>query len=184
NESKATGGGSAILPTPAIGGVGLMADYDAMAAIGFQNEGDGIWLIGGEGSHLGQSLWLREIHGREEGTPPPVDLAVERKNGEYVRALIIAGTANAVHDVSDGGLLVAITEMALVGGIGAQIDIELTAETAFGEDQGRYVVTAPAGVGVPGATLIGTVGSSSVGGVRLDDLREANLAFFRDWMED
>ena len=85
NESKATGGGSAILPTPAIGGVGLMLDHTKMATIAFKAAGDVIWLIGPQGSHLGQSLYLREIHGREEGPPPPVDLAAERRNGEQVR---------------------------------------------------------------------------------------------------
>ena len=75
----------AILPTPAIGGVGLLDDTFKMATIGFKNEGDVVWLIGVAGGHLGQSLWLRELHGREEGLPPPVDLAAERKAGE-VRA--------------------------------------------------------------------------------------------------
>src|SRR3546814_8617382 len=70
NESKATGGGSAILPTPAIGGIGLLKDVDGMATVAFKNEGDAIWLIGGEGTHLGQSIWLREIAGREAGDAP------------------------------------------------------------------------------------------------------------------
>ncbi len=64
NESKATGGGSAILPTPAIGGVGVLDDVGTMTTIGFKAEGDVIWLLGQEGTHLGQSLWLREIAGR------------------------------------------------------------------------------------------------------------------------
>ncbi|OJW76663.1 MAG: phosphoribosylformylglycinamidine synthase II [Sphingomonadales bacterium 63-6] len=183
NESKATGGGSAILPTPAIGGVGLLDDYSKMATIAFKKEGDAIWLIGGETGHLGQSLWLRELHGREAGAPPPVDLAAERKHGEEVRALIKAQAVTAVHDISDGGLLVAIAEMALAGGIGAQLDVELDAAKAFGEDQGRYVVTAPAGVEIPGAQRLGTVSGSSVAGVSLQALREANESFFKDWME-
>ncbi|HZF46606.1 MAG TPA: phosphoribosylformylglycinamidine synthase subunit PurL, partial [Sphingomonadaceae bacterium] len=183
NESKATGGGSAILPTPAIGGVGLLDDYSKMATIAFKKEGDAIWLIGGETGHLGQSLWLRELHGREAGAPPPVDLAAERKHGEEVRALIKAQAVTAVHDISDGGLLVAIAEMALAGGIGAQLDVELDAAKAFGEDQARYVVTAPAGVEIPGARRIGTVSGSSVAGVSLQALREANESFFKDWME-
>ncbi|MDE2301696.1 MAG: phosphoribosylformylglycinamidine synthase subunit PurL, partial [Sphingomonadales bacterium] len=183
NESKATGGGSAILPTPAIGGVGLMRDHATMMTLSFKNAGDAIWLIGGTGTHLGQSLWLREAHGREDGPPPPVDLARERQHGELVRALIAAGTVNAVHDVSDGGLLVALVEMALAGDVGCTLEIALDAAIAFGEDQARYAVTAPAGVSVQGATRIGTVGGDSVGGVGLAALREANEAFFRDWME-
>jgi len=183
NESKATGGGSAILPTPAIGGVGLMMDYSTMATIGFKAEGDGIWLVGSDGEHLGQSLWLREVHGREEGPPPSVDLGEERHNGEMVRQLIADRTVNAVHDISDGGLLVAIAEMALAGGKGCTLDIDLDAGSAFGEDQSRYIVTASAGVSVDGARRIGSVGGNSVMGIDLAKLREANEAFFRDWMD-
>jgi phosphoribosylformylglycinamidine synthase len=183
NESKATGGGSAILPTPAIGGVGLLSDYDRMAKIGFSTDGDTVWLIGEQGSHLGQSVWLREIANQQAGAPPPVDLASERANGEAVRALIEAGAVNAVHDISDGGLLVALAEMALAGGKGIALDGTLSTAQAFGEDQGRYLVTAPAGVEIPGAVRIGTVGGSTIAGVDLAALREANEGFFRDWME-
>ena len=183
NESKATGGGSAILPTPAIGGVGLMADHEVMATIPFKAEGDVIWLIGGEGTHLGQSIWLREVHGREEGPAPAVDLAAERANGELVRDLIAQGKLTAVHDLSDGGLLVALAEMAMASGLGCSLDITLNTAQAFGEDQSRYVVTALPGVDVPGARKIGTVGGDSVAGVAVKDLRERNEAFFRDWME-
>ena len=183
NESKATGGGSAILPTPAIGGVGLMADHTKMATIGFKAEGDAIWLIGGAGSHLGQSMWLREIAGREAGEAPCVDLGVERANGDKIRALVNAGTVNAVHDVSDGGLIVALAEMALASGIGCEVSDDLGTGAAFGEDQSRYVVTAPQGVRIEGAVLIGTVGGDAVAGVSLTELREASDSFFRDWME-
>src|SRR3546814_18063757 len=82
-----------------------------MATVAFKNEGDAIWLIGGEGTHLGQSIWLREIAGREAGDAPRVDMAAERANAEAVRALIAAGKVNEVHDISDGGLLVAVGEM-------------------------------------------------------------------------
>jgi len=183
NESKATGGGSAILPTPAIGGVGLMEDHSAMATIAFKNAGDAIWLLGGQGTHLGQSLWLREVAGREAGAPPPVDLAAERSHGESVRQLIETGAANAVHDISDGGLLVALAEMALASNLGCELTIALTAASAFGEDQGRYIVTAQAGALIENAVQIGTVGGSNVAGVEITTLREANEAFFRDWME-
>ena len=183
NESKATGGGSAILPTPAIGGVGLMEDHSGMATIAFKNAGDAIWLLGGEGTHLGQSLWLREVAGLEAGAPPPVDLAAERSRGEAIRWLIETGKATAVHDISDGGLLVALAEMALAGKIGCELTIPLTAASAFGEDQGRYIVTAPADVFVENAVQIGTVGGTTVAGIEITALREANEAFFRDWME-
>ena len=183
NESKATGGGSAILPTPAIGGVGLMADHTKMATIAFKSEGDVIWLLGGDGTHLGQSLWLREVQGREAGDAPVVDLKAERKRGEQVRKGISEGILSAVHDISDGGLLVALAEMALAGGLGCVLNGSLSTAQAFGEDQGRYVVTAPIGVELEGATRLGTVGGDRVAGVALADLREANDAFFRDWME-
>ena len=183
NESKATGGGSAILPTPAIGGVGLMLDHTKMATIAFKAEGDGIWLIGEAGSHLGQSLWLREIHGREEGPPPPVDLAAERRNGKLVRQLISDGTVTAVHDVSDGGVMVALAEMAMRSDLGAVLDLPMDAAQAFGEDQARYVVTATAGAAVPGAIRLGTVRGSELAGIPVARLREANEAFFKDWME-
>ncbi|MBB3860467.1 phosphoribosylformylglycinamidine synthase [Novosphingobium hassiacum] len=183
NESKATGGGSAILPTPAIGGVGLMLDHTIMATIAFKNEGDAIWLVGGEGTHLGQSLYLREIAGREAGDAPKVDLALERKNGEQVREWISAGKLTAVHDISDGGLLVALTEMALASNKGCALDIPLDTAMAFGEDQSRYIVTTAPNDTLEGATRIGSVGGTEVAGVDVITLREANEAFFREWME-
>lgn len=191
NESKATGGGSAILPTPAIGGVGLMENHETMAKIAFKAEGEAIFVIGHSNGHLGQSLWLREVHGREEGAPPPVDLAAERAHGEFVRQLIAEGKVSAVHDVSDGGLLVALAEMAMASGIGCQLSEIGDHFTAFGEDQGRYIVTSAVAdtiqaAGIP-MTRIGTTGGTAVSGpgfaVEIASLREANEAFFKDWME-
>jgi phosphoribosylformylglycinamidine synthase len=191
NESKATGGGSAILPTPAIGGVGIMEDVSKMATMAFKNEGDGIFVIGDSNGHLGQSLWLRELHGREDGAPPPVDLAQERGHAEFVRQLIHDGKVNAVHDVADGGLLVALTEMALASNKGCALEEIGDAFTAFGEDQARYVVTSAAAdqiqaAGIP-MTRIGTVGGASVAGPGFDvpiaTLRAAHDSFFKDWME-
>ena len=147
NESKATGGGSAILPTPAIGGVGLLADYAKSATIAFKDSGDIILAVGARGGHLGQSLWLREcrgLEGRDGGAPPPVDLDAERRTGDLIRAAITAGQLTAVHDVADGGVAVAIAEMALAGNIGAMIDRRQPYDCArsfFAEDQGVYIVT-------------------------------------------
>jgi phosphoribosylformylglycinamidine synthase len=178
NESKATGGGSAILPTPAIGGVGLLADWSTSATIALKAAGEDILLIGGTTGHLGQSLYLREILGREAGAPPTVDLAAERQAGELIRRLILEGRVTAVHDVSDGGLLVAATEMALAGGIGAELDT-LSAAQAFGEDQGRYLVTVSSGIEIEGAVRIGrTIDRSAVYGIPLADLRRAHEDFF------
>src|SRR5437660_1033481 len=140
--------GRAILPTPTIGGVGVIADFTRAATLAFKQEGEAILLIGETAGWLGQSLYLREICEREEGAPPPVDLAAERNNGDLVRALIAEGIATAVHDVSDGGLLVAIAEMAMASGIGAELDRPPLPGHAFwfGEDQARYVVTVAPGV--------------------------------------
>jgi phosphoribosylformylglycinamidine synthase len=141
NESKATGGGSAILPTPAIGGVGLLQDWRKSATIGFGAEGNDIILVGGDGDHLGQSIWLDEVHKRREGSPPSVNLDNERRSAAFVRMLIESGEITAVHDISDGGLLVAIAEMALASGIGAELE-QMTTAQAFGEDQARFVLAA------------------------------------------
>ena len=114
--------GRAILPTPTIGGVGVLDDFEKSATIAFKAADQAILLIGETKGWLGQSIYLREICEREEGAPPPVDLAAERRNGDFVRALIAEGTATAVHDVSDGGLLVAVAEMAMASGIGAELE--------------------------------------------------------------
>src|SRR5688500_6244890 len=106
NESKATGGGSAILPTPAIGGIGLLEDWEKSVGIGFHAENQDIALIGLRRAHLGQSLWLQEIEGRRDGVSPSVDLDAERRTGEFIRFLIDSGEVTSVHDVSDGGPLV------------------------------------------------------------------------------
>jgi len=190
NESKATGGGSAILPTPAIGGVGLLGDHEKMATIAFKGEGQDIVVLGYNYDQLGQSVYLREIHGRVEGPAPTVDLELERKMGEAVRALIHDGVVTAVHDVSDGGLLVSIAEMALAGNIGAELD-GMNAGLAFGEAQGRYVVTLPDADVLEGRDLpmmrIGKTGGEAleVNGkpITLSALRTAHESFFRDWME-
>ena len=135
----------AILPTPTIGGVGLLDEFTKSMTLAFKAEGEAILLIGETRGWLGRSLYLRDICGREEGAPPPVDLAAERRHGDFVRELIRAGLVTAVHDVSDGGLLVALAEMAMASGIGAVLaapsDIPAHAFW-FGEDQARYVVTA------------------------------------------
>jgi phosphoribosylformylglycinamidine synthase subunit PurL len=182
NESKATGGGSAILPTPAIGAVGLLKDWSKATNIAFKSEGEAIFVIGATRGHLGQSLWLRELHGREDGAPPPVDLAAEKKLGKLVQKLVSLGKVTAVHDVSDGGLLVAIAEMALAGGIGAKLDL-LNVKNAFGEDQGRYIVTAPKKSDIEGAFQIGITGGASVAGATLADLRAAHEGFFPALMD-
>jgi phosphoribosylformylglycinamidine synthase II len=136
--------GSAILPTPVIGGVGLIADATKAVDLALKRDGHALVLIGDTRGHLGASLYLREIEGREAGPPPPVDLAAERRNGDFVRAMIEAGQVAACHDISDGGLLVAIAEMAMAGGRGVTLAAPLASVAAhawlFGEDQARYLI--------------------------------------------
>jgi phosphoribosylformylglycinamidine synthase subunit PurL len=139
--------GRGILPTPTIGGVGLIPDWSKMARTGFAAEGEVILLVGAPpswGTHLGQSIYLRDLHQRRDGPPPPVDLLHERRAGDFVRRLIRSGAATAVHDLSDGGLAVGLAEMAIASGIGAtvnQLDGLDPIPVFFGEDQGRYLVT-------------------------------------------
>nr|WP_319485716.1 phosphoribosylformylglycinamidine synthase subunit PurL [uncultured Cohaesibacter sp.] len=135
--------GEAILPTPAIGAVGLLPDVMVSVGNGFVADGDAILLVGGHGSEMGQSSYLSELHGREEGAPPPVDLAIEKKHGTFVREAIRAGEINAAHDISDGGLGVAVAEMAIRAGLGCTIELpsEDTHIAFYAEDQARYLIT-------------------------------------------
>ncbi|MCR6634530.1 phosphoribosylformylglycinamidine synthase subunit PurL [Devosia sp.] len=139
--------GRGILPTPTIGGVGLLPDWQKSVRIGFTAANQPILLIGGpalRGTHLGQSIYLRDLFDRRDGDAPHVDLAAERKTGDFVRKLIRSGVVTACHDLSDGGLGVALAEMAISGGIGATVvDVEGHDPLLqyFGEDQGRYLVT-------------------------------------------
>ena len=136
--------GRGILPTPSIGGVGLLDDFTRSATLAFKAEGETILLIGDTQGWLGQSLYQLMFSDKVEGAPPDVDLADELKAGKLIRALIREGRVSAVHDCSDGGLLVAIAEMALAGGKGAELfpyEGKLPSHAIwFGEDQGRYVV--------------------------------------------
>jgi phosphoribosylformylglycinamidine synthase len=137
--------GRAILPTPVIGGVGLIDDLSRMATVPFKAEGHTLVLIGETAGHLGRSAYLRQVLGRDDGPAPAVDLDIERRNGDLVRALIGDGLVAACHDISDGGLAVAVAEMAMAAGIGATLappaglSIPLHA-WLYGEDQARYVL--------------------------------------------
>jgi phosphoribosylformylglycinamidine synthase subunit PurL len=190
--------GRAILPTPTIGGVGLLDDFTKSMTLGFKGEGEAILLVGETAGWLGQSLYLREICGREEGAPPPVDLGGERSRGDFVRGLIRDRLVTAVHDVSDGGLLVALAEMAMASGIGAVLENPtniLAHGFWFGEDQGRYVLTAGAedakrisarahGAGVPLRT-IGTTGGHVLAVANERPVAVAQLRdHFEAWLPD
>jgi phosphoribosylformylglycinamidine synthase subunit PurL len=201
NETRNDDGSSlAILPTPAIGGVGLLDDHQKMATIAFKAEGEHLVLIGHTKGHVGQSLWLELCQGHRRGPPPPVDLAAERRAGECICKLIADGLVTAVHDCSDGGAAVAVAEMALAGNIGLDMtvvqEIPNPGAILFGEDQGRYVVTttdpdavrAAANAAQLFTVPIGTTGGNSIsfdlvgrGGrqsVSLADLRAAHEGFF------
>lgn len=141
--------GQSVQPTPAVGGVGLFRDATKRSTSAFTEMGHTILLIGSTAGHLGSSLYLRELCGSEEGAPPPVDLELEKKHGRMVQSLIADGRlVSACHDISDGGLLVALAEMCIGKGIGAQVrfqtDLPLHAY-AFGEDQARYLIAVPPG---------------------------------------
>jgi phosphoribosylformylglycinamidine synthase len=185
--------GEGILPTPAIGGVGLMADVTKMATVAFKRSGDVIILIGETKGHLGQSIYLREIENREEGAAPPVDLALEKTHGDFVRGLIEAGRVDTVHDVSDGGLLVAIAEMSLPRGIGASVGLAGQADAIpfwFGEDQARYVIAAPfaqaekivAEARAAGIT-VAELGKTGGDVIKLDDKHGIGVASLKDGFE-
>lgn len=137
--------GKGILPTPTIGGVGVLADVTRHATIAIKGAGEVIFLIGETTGWLGQSAYLATVCGLEQGAPPPVDLGAERRNGDLVRRLIQTGEVTAVHDLSDGGLAVALAEMAMAGGTGAIVSALPAGPlhgVLFGEDQARYLVTA------------------------------------------
>ncbi|MFT9062288.1 MAG: phosphoribosylformylglycinamidine synthase subunit PurL [Acetobacter persici] len=144
NETRQPDGSAlAILPTPAIGALGVLDDVQKAVGLGMA-ENKAVVLIGETRGELGQSIWLREILGREDGAPPPVDLAAEKRNGDFVRQEILSGTVSACHDLSDGGLLVAAAEMVMATGIGCELespDSGIRPEAFwFGEDQARYLV--------------------------------------------
>ncbi|MCS0496035.1 phosphoribosylformylglycinamidine synthase subunit PurL [Ancylobacter sp. MQZ15Z-1] len=193
--------GRGILPTPTIGGVGLLPDVEKMATLAFKANGETILAVGETSGWLGQSAFLAEVFDREDGAPPPVDLELEKRNGDFVRALIEDGLVTAVHDVSDGGLLVAVAEMAMAAGIGATL-VSPPAEMSpfaywFGEDQARYVLTVNGGskgavikrAEAAGIALskLGTTGGDKIAlpgerAIVLEALRERNEAWLPIYM--
>ncbi len=194
--------GIAIPPTPAIGAIGLLDDIDHMATIAFKQDGDVIFLIGETSGHLGQSIYAREIAGRSDGAPPPVDLAAERRNGDFVRTQITSGNVTAAHDISDGGLIVALTEMALAGDRGCTLNLPKNAGLRhaylFGEDQARYVLSvapskADALIAAANAKQVPVTKLGMVGGrhIMLDgnpihavtELRHVHENWFPEYME-
>ncbi|MCJ2128533.1 phosphoribosylformylglycinamidine synthase subunit PurL [Methylobacterium sp. E-045] len=197
NETNGVG----ILPTPTIGGVGLLEDVTKHATLSLKREGDMLVMVGATEGWLGQSVYLAVVSGREDGAPPPVDLAVERRNGDFVRSLIVSGLVDTVHDLSDGGLAVALAEMAIAGGIGATLPdapADLPAHAyLFGEDQARYLLSVdPENVpdllysanaqGIP-AAVVGLTGGRDLTlpageTISVADLREAHEGWLPTYM--
>jgi len=140
--------GRAILPTPNVGGVGLVDDTGQVGGLAGGAAGLGLVLVGETQGWLSCSLLWQQLLGRDDGAPPPVRLEIERRNGDFVRSLIGAGKVSAAHDLSDGGLAVALAEMCLASAMGATIavpgDTPSTLGWLFGEDQARYLLAVPA----------------------------------------
>jgi phosphoribosylformylglycinamidine synthase II len=196
NETQGRG----IPPTPSIGGVGIVDDVAMIATLAFKAAGDVIMLVGTATGWLGQSCYLAEICGREHGAPPPVDLATERLVGDFVRDLIQKGLTTAVHDISDGGLAVALAEMAMAGGIGATLETSASKHSHawwFGEEQGRYILSAGtdaadqirklADLGKVTLATIGATGGETLtlGGeaaILISDLKAAHEGWFPAYM--
>ncbi len=181
--------GRAILPTPSIGAVGLLESVERVIRIA-PKAGDRMILIGETRGHMGRSVYLAELFGREEGAPPPVDLEAERRAGELVRALGAEGLLSAAHDLGDGGLGLAAAEMALAGGVGVVLASDPSMamqEWFFGEDQARYLLAVAADdeeavldraeeAGVPARTVGRAGGDRIVLGDRALPLAEARAA--------
>jgi len=191
--------GKPILPTPTIGAVGVIEDIAHAVGSRITQAGLAVVLIGATAGWLGQSLYLRELHGREEGAPPPVDLSVERRNGDFVREEIVGGRVSACHDLSDGGLLVGLAEMCLAGGTGVTVELPDGAipphAFLYGEDQARYLVATDDGgallaaaqaAGVPAVRLGYSGGPDLIVegllSLSLADLRAVHEAWLPDYM--
>jgi phosphoribosylformylglycinamidine synthase len=194
--------GQAILPTPAIGGVGILDNLERRATADRLQQGDTLVLIGDTAGHLGQSVYARDLF-KLGGAAPKIDLAVERKNGDFVRSLIADGTIRAAHDLSDGGL--AVAEMALGSNVGVALGYQgdLTdAQFLYAEDQARYLIAVPANkagdldkraraagvsylvVGEAGGREISYLGASGARDrVSIDDLRKAHESWLPAYMK-
>ena len=195
--------GAAIPPTPTVGAVGLLTNYDVVVGFGGMVEGDVLVLIGETVGELGSSLYLREVLGREDGAPPPVDLALERKTGDFVRDQIEAGALTCVHDLSDGGLIGAAADIALASDCGVELDATSAAHAhilLFGEDQARYLVAVADATAIIAAAQAEGLHASVVGRAKgrdfasggsdgdlfrlpLDHLREMHEGWMPGWIE-
>ena len=191
--------GVAIPPTPTVGAVGLLPNYDVTTGFAGMVEGDALVLIGDTHGELGASIYLREVLGREDGAPPPVDLALERKTGDFVRGLIEAGKLTVVHDLSDGGLIGAAADLALASDTGVMLDATSEQHAhilLFAEDQARYLVAvqdadaliAAAREAGLHASVVGRGGgtdfaSKGLFSIPLAELRRRHEGWLPDWIQ-
>ena len=140
NETNGVG----IKPTPTIGGVGLIQDSNKSTTVSIKATGNLLLIIGETKGHIHQSALCYDILHIKKGPPPSINLAEEKKNSFFVRDLINKKIALSVHDISDGGIALAIAEMCMSGKIGAKITTNLIdaerIKFLFGEDQARYVI--------------------------------------------
>lgn len=191
--------GQAILPTPAVGGVGLITQLPQYRTLAGAKAGDKLILIGHSTGWIGASLYLQTILQREEGAPPPVDLKAEKTNGDFIRRLIRNRRVNAVHDCSDGGLAICMIEMALASGQGMHLThmpphLPILG-WLFGEDQGRYllavdeysinpILSTAQKLNLP-AQLIGDVGGTRLKATNAFDLPLVHIRqLYEDWLPD
>jgi phosphoribosylformylglycinamidine synthase len=170
--------GRGIPPTPTVGMVGLLEDVSKRVRVPFARAGDRIALLGETRDELGASEYLRVVHARDEGPCPDVDLDAERRLVDLLVRLADEGRLSSAHDVSDGGLAVALAECAMLSGIGAAIELESPVRPSsllFGETTGRAVVTFPtAGAeAVRAAALSAGVPIRTIGAVGGGNLRVA-----------
>ena len=188
--------GEGIYPTPAIGGVGLIKDLSNTMTISFKKEGSFVCVIGISNNHLGNSQYLSIVKNKEVGSTPSINLDEELKNGEFIINCIEQKKFEAVHDIGDGGLLIALAEMSIYGKKGVNLDINKSSliEYLFGEDQSRYLVEISkdnfedfileaeknsVSVEKIGLTQADQFEIKNIGKIKVDDLIQAHESWFK-----
>ena len=134
--------GEGIYPTPAIGGVGLIKDLSNVKTLSLKEDGNFLCVVGKTANHLGSSKYISIIQSKEEGGTPEINLDTELRNGNFVMDAINQKLIASAHDVGEGGILVAISEMCMSGNLGITIEIETNFPHGyfFAEDQSRYLL--------------------------------------------
>ena len=193
----------AISPTPTIGGVGLIKNLDYMTTINLKEIGSYILVVGKTLGHLYQSEFFREVLEIKDGPPPEINLFNEKNNGLLIQTLISKKLVNSVHDISSGGILVALSEMCISGKIGANIKVPRNNislhEYLFGEDQSRYLIEINEENNVEvskileknniyyeiiGKTQKDSLYLNNEFNIKLNDLSELNSFWFRNYFKE